>query len=469
MKHNKTKKLALLVLAIMAVCTAIPAVAYADIVEDICDEFGYIYRWTLEAELDETYDGCWLDQISDDGRVRISYIIPEDEMPGTDEVAKGVIVIEGSRDMILGVESNTSTGTYRIRKEVTYEDGEWIEVENSLYGESDQPLLDWLYVSLYAEGEEKTDNRFIMIHAGDRDSGGYARVTPIVLETEDVEIAEDTELSVKERNRWYHKNKTGKRAKSWSPNRKVILAEPIEREDKKTPVLSDDYYSEEEEPERDEEEEKEEEKKVVYAPEKEVPEFDITLEEAEALKVPQVEFDGMDKNKGYSHNVLNGKRHEGTFVTQSVQDGKARFDVELPLEMVAEISSNGNVEINIQRYAKYSTNTLDKDMEFVPYISAVESEDEIILNMKGDLGEQLYFVETYGEKQVTDGVYSVLYDLYPVFKMDKDVVIYESRIRIPVEEATTGGFIDTDDENYIYVKGDIAYSYCEFESGDREL
>lgn len=452
----------LLVLAFMAICATIPVTAHADLVDEFCDEFGYVYRWTIDATLDETYDGTWLDDISDNGDIRISFIVTEDEYIDSLRYDRAVLILDGSEEVALAVSSykNTSNNTYAIRGNdsmLVKEDGVWTTHEMDFGTHS---ATKGLNVGIYATGDEKTEKKFLMIHAGTRQgSVKDAAVTPIGLSEADVNKAEDTELSLIERRTYYIEYKGNRSPASYSPNGKVIWAKPVIREDKKSPIVSDNYF--EEEPREDIEDNPEDETRVIYPPEKKAPEFDVTLKEAETAQIPQTEFDGMNENIGYQHCVLNGKPEMGNVFVQSVQGGKATFSINLPYESVADISSDGAVKISIQRYEVYGTYTPNRDMVFEPY-RPDESADEMVINVEGDLGERAFYVQTYGEKQASDGAYNILYDIYPIFKMDEDVIVYESRIRIPREEATTGGFVDTKDENYIYVKGDIAYLYCQF-------
>ena len=77
---------------------------HADMVDDICDEFGYNYRWTVEVELDDTYKGTGLYEISDNGRLQISYIVPKEKMYVKD-VRLGVedcLVFSGKIEFVCG-------------------------------------------------------------------------------------------------------------------------------------------------------------------------------------------------------------------------------------------------------------------------------------------------------------------------------------------------------------------------------
>lgn len=89
---------ALLITLLVGAFTA--TAGYCDAVDDVCSEFGWSYRWTVDVELDDTYDGTWLDQISDDGKLRLSYIMLENTMQtknadGGTEYIYSLFVAEG--------------------------------------------------------------------------------------------------------------------------------------------------------------------------------------------------------------------------------------------------------------------------------------------------------------------------------------------------------------------------------------
>ena len=76
------KKIRLLAAMLIALSvSAISGIVYADTVDDLCAEFGYTYRWTVEAKLDDSFEGTSLGEIADDGKLQISYIVFENKMP----------------------------------------------------------------------------------------------------------------------------------------------------------------------------------------------------------------------------------------------------------------------------------------------------------------------------------------------------------------------------------------------------
>lgn len=62
--------------------SAISGIVCADTVDDLCAEFGYTYRWTVEVDFDDTFDNTVLGTVAgDSGRLQISYIVFENKMP----------------------------------------------------------------------------------------------------------------------------------------------------------------------------------------------------------------------------------------------------------------------------------------------------------------------------------------------------------------------------------------------------
>ena len=71
----KKTKLLFTLFIISAVTALFPAVAFCDLVDDMCAEFGWTYRWTIETVLDDSYKGSVpYEEISDDGRMQITFI-----------------------------------------------------------------------------------------------------------------------------------------------------------------------------------------------------------------------------------------------------------------------------------------------------------------------------------------------------------------------------------------------------------
>lgn len=133
----------LFALAFMAVCAVLPITAHADTVDDICEEYGYKYRWTVEAKLDDTYDGTWLREISDNGKIRISFVLPEITMAR--EASRGVVVAEGTESVVIAVRNYNNANNYTEYAAdipLKQENGEWI-VDEEFY---DTLLYNWLSV-----------------------------------------------------------------------------------------------------------------------------------------------------------------------------------------------------------------------------------------------------------------------------------------------------------------------------------
>ncbi len=69
------KKLKLLAIAIIVFVLGMFANAvYADMADDICDDLGYYSRWTVKAKLDDTYEGTWLYNISNQNYIEMDII-----------------------------------------------------------------------------------------------------------------------------------------------------------------------------------------------------------------------------------------------------------------------------------------------------------------------------------------------------------------------------------------------------------
>lgn len=455
----------LLTAALVGLITLLPTSAFADIVDDISQEFGYAYRWTVEAELDETYDGTWLGDMADDGKIRVSFIATEEPLVDGFDADRGVIVIEGNDEIVLGVRAygvgnNASYSTYSTPKQLVKEDGEWA-VKDITLGEGSTEDLS---VGVYATGDERIEKRFLAIHPGRRTEARNGNkksvVTIIGLDADGLDKAEDTELSLMERKKYYIKYMGNRTPASYSESGEVIWAKPIIRNDKKSPAVDSDYFfdDEPEKPEVSEDVDKPEENKVVYAPEKKVPEFDVTLKEAETAEISKVDDEGIDYDIGYGSVILNGKI-SGSIYRRSIQNGKAKFDITLPKEKVADVSSDGKITVSMQRYEVYKTYLPNKDMVFE--YDDEENSDEIVLCLKGDLGEKAFYLDGFSEKYAENGVYSVHYRLYEIFQMDGNIVAFISHKRVPKSEAI-GGLVDKNDENYVFTPIRDTILYCQF-------
>ena len=389
--------------SVMSVLAALPTTAFCDTVDDISEEFGYQYRWTVEAELDSTYENYWINDVAENGKIKISYIQTETPVATMRESASGVIVLQGANEMVLGCRMTNSTNGFQIAAELVNEDGEWKVNTNSIYDGS-------LRIFIYADGDNKVDNRHLMMYIGDPNSSGRVPTTPIILDESGMDQVEDTELLLAERTGFYHKSRYGRTPDMLSPNGGAIPARPVIRENAKKPIIENDVFT-------DDITENEEKVDVI-------PEFDVTLQEVQSA----VQNNWVDNNVigdiNYGVEVLNGK-HLTRYV-KSVADGKMSFNISVPRQEVAEISSDGSISVKVQRFDRYRTSIAEGDLIFVPYTVVNFNDNVHIVSLKGDLGEKIYCLNNDTKKTAeVDGKYYMTAAICPVYEMTEDIVVYE--------------------------------------------
>lgn len=430
------------VLASTAILSLLPMTVHADTVDDICDKYGYDYRWTIEAKLDESYDGLWAEEIAKNGKIKISYI--DSDGLGSKHF-NGVLVIEGSEIVYFGMDASVNKDNgICVYDEIAWDGDEWTRTRG---GDREAPK-----VYIYGSGDSGVEDRFIYIS-----ELGKANTTPIVLRNKYMDEAEDTEMSLEERRKeLYALNKSSRTPEALAKYGRfksdtVIDAKPVVREDKKTPTVDDNYFLEDDE-----------RTEIDYASDKDIPDFDISL--AEAKKMPEISVEQYVKDFaddiGYSVTILNGR--DGNRIIQSVPGGMSTFKMTLPKEKTEGVSSTGKVTVEMQAFDKYDTSILDETMEFELAGSQEYWEVyELVVTIKGDLGEQAYLIDTAGKEYSEDGTCFAEFELYKILKMNNDFVIYQTMRKEPYKEGVKCFFIDKNEE-YMYFKLEENFLRCEF-------
>ena len=445
-------------LAILIILSAIPTMAYADTVDTISEEFGYEYRWTVEAELDSTYEDYWIYDLTDNGKIKISYIKTENLVASMRETEGGVVVLQGNKEMVLGCRmTNTPTG-FTLATELVNNDGTWSENSDSTYVDGT------LHIFIHATGDNKVDGRFLLMYVDDLSSNGISPTTPITLDEAGVDAMEDTELLLAERTTFYQKYKYGHTAEGVSPNGNVITARPVIREDMKKPIIDNDVFKDDNsDNEEDMPDENLDDEAVENIPDTEkIPDFDVTL--AEIQKATENEWlnnnviDGIN----YGVEVLNGK-HMTRYIC-SVLDGKMTFDINVSIENVSEISQDGKITVNVQRFDRYRTDIPSADLIFEPYTYVKYNDNIILVALKGDLGEKVYCLRNATKSQTElDGKYYMTAAICPVYEMDENIVVYEYQKETGEKDSDGDAIMALIDTPKMYVEY-ADRSYCGIET-----
>lgn len=341
------KKILKLISTVLLVVVMSCIVAYADVVDDLCAEYDYQYRYTVEVELDETYKGTGLYEISDDGRLQISRIVFKNKVPvkfdGETKEVDRCHAFVGKKEIVKGAGDYFTMNSVYIKEDDGFHH---VYIEDSrhplhnMYIENDEEPLSTYFVMKYMKNDEDFADRCIVI----ADNRGYdSGITPIYIEEEVLREAEDTNMIYFTRAATYFQNENYKNKYTLPSRSNTIYGEAIVREGKRFPVLPDE----------------------------------ISISETKArMNKTDVEIDfEYDRDKVYSgetnptfvkweHNRNSGNYYEDAFIIDggskgfyniSNYEGSAVFELLLyPInsfnKKIQEIAPDGKIKVTVMQY-----------------------------------------------------------------------------------------------------------------------
>lgn len=324
---------------IMAVGVFLPIVGYCGVVDDLCSEFGYKYRWTVETQLDDSYKNTVVyNDISDNGRLQISFIALNDRalMKGTasDRYIDKCFVLSGKTEFACAF----SKGTYGY---ISYSSA-YIKDDNCwriVGAENDAHPLHYLFdeyrddlynsdltVDFLRYREDYTQTCVII---GDYRGGK----TPIYLGDKFLRTIEDTEMLYHNRRVAYF---------PWQLKKLPVIGECLDvkaviREDRKTPAVPDEVNISE--------------KKNTDSYKYEFT-YDSKKIESSEINEKALLVSKILGQYGYFR-MLEGRYDDNYYYTSKIV-GDACFDVEIPIDMLtntlAKIGPDGKFKIGIEIY-----------------------------------------------------------------------------------------------------------------------
>lgn len=417
----------------LIVFTVFPTTALCDTVDDICEQYDYYYRWSAEVVLDDSFNGTWLEGISDNGKVRITFIHPKNQMTYSAITSGGVLVFQGVKDVVLahrkGLSSNEHSQVLKM--------GNTWDVASDGTIESYHEDLNHVYYAIYGQGEYRDEGRYMGIYLGASDERFLASTSVILLKNEDLVAAEDTEQILSERVRYYTEDKTWDDEIGLDSGRKSIEATPVIRENRKTPGIDDAMFKAEIQNEFE-------------------GLFDVTVDEIQSSVENKWVKNRNTDDFMYTVEVLNGRRMGRYY--RSFKEGNMVFEIKVPQEFVSDISSDGNVVVKMQRYDRYYNLIPDKNTIFQRDPHSKYNTNIKIFTISGDLGKKQYCYNNLDrDTQEKNGIYFIESLLMPIHEMDENVVVAVYKENTGMLNPNLSG------DRYIWDYPDEPWLYCEFD------
>lgn len=384
------KKVISLLLA--GIISILPLSAYAAeektiSVEDVLNE-DYDYRWTVKAELDDTYKNTWLDSLADDGKLEITFAETNENLfdsNNNERSARWVIAFKGNQ-------------------------GEYV---SPLSSESEYANVQRKYI----EDNGKNFNLYMYGHGCIvMDIGEYPTV--IYVGHEELTKAEDTSVNLCERNEIYnYKGLKGFSYGDYAFTRKLYMqehgiegdlylieAKAVIRDNMKKPVLSDEEYL-----------------KALGSTSTSL-NFEKPVEELIHSEENKWLRDHADDDS-YAAIILSGTY--GDYYYRAFEEGKMSFNLSLPVEYVSNISTDGKVSFELQRYVNFEINKAFPgnfyEYDYGDKNGRKEYEYYKLVTLSGNLGQAQYLADTENGYFKGEADYAE-FALYPVTESDDTVI-----------------------------------------------
>ena len=340
----KKKKL-LFTLFIISVITALfPAVVFCDLVDDLCAEFGWDYRWSVKVTLDESYNNTWLGKIADEKNIEISYIMLKNAVEA--ETSYGITENIFSLFVVKGQEEVTVTsldGARSIEKEAgKYKLYDCDERNSSLYELTQNEDMTGKFGLIGCYGYENDGNqRFALICRYKEDTALtpllYDDYTPILISNEVLLSAEDTTAA--EPSRRMYMRYIQKKALSVTD---YLYAEAVVRENRKEHKVFMPLNPVKEELD---------DKKILE--ENGINAYDIDHEkELEKARVYTYNLSAMTVDGNFELVPMRGR--VGFVYKAHIPWGKLEYDVQVRRSLPeADITDDGNLHVTVELFRVY--------------------------------------------------------------------------------------------------------------------
>ena len=341
----------------------------------------YYYRWTIDVQLTDDEKDLYIYELSDNGKVQISFILPKNEWPYDENVIEkeysALFAIKGKKELVLPMTYGDNSSSV------------WVADSDGKY-----KSFCGTFIDVYCDFDKwKTDK--------DRALGAYIRLrneNVITVNAEEFIKAQDTTMNLPDRY-GYMSSSRDKIDEMLSWGAKKIAAKAVTYPDMKKPVVPDEVFME----------------AGVEGCEKSKP-LDISVEEMRKAPVdpfedipvvlpPECASHDHDGMVLYGHCEYRGYSYAKTF-----PEGKLVFNVNVPEEYFSDISSDGNLTVVMQQYQYYSVSR-ERNATDLNY-KRRNINDEFVVTIVGDLGEKKMFTQ--------NGYYNGNYYLEPICYWDEE-------------------------------------------------
>lgn len=426
----------------------IPLVSYDDAMG-----LDYYYRWTVDVQLTDEEKDSYIYELSDNGKVRISYIVPKKEWPYDEEVIDSdyfaLVAFKGKKELVLPAARNSSGAVIYTGDDSVYK------------------YFDYTYINMPCDyGAWKTDK--------DKAYGAYIKFTNkfiVAVSAEEYAKALDTTTNLTERH-YYFNISRGR-----YENYKIIEGKAVTYPDMKKPLVPDEVFME-----AGAEGEGDRRKPLDISVE------DMRKAPADPFEDNPVELPPECASHEHGTNILYG--HSTTYdYRKYFPEGRIVFNVNVPKECFPDISSDGELTVVIQRYQQYYVSR-DRKATDLDYKWLYGIEDTFVVTLAGDLSEKLMYNDYgffYGKYYLQpicfweDGRFTYRYDpndkSVPYIKVERPkeyaetgikrigIVIDDQYYSVPMEEA----LIDFDVEVAMAKNRELAPYLVRYIRADREV
>ncbi len=360
----KKTKLLFMLFVVLAITAVFPTMAFCDLVSDICSEFDYAYRWTIDVDLDSSWEGTYLYHLSNNGHAKLTYILFPDKFGGIG--LEGAFVIDGNKECAFYTRANSvQSDIAYVRNDTT------LKFDKVFSGDERHPLLEAGKFSggidiefFYNYGGDEY-SRFVKISTKDGDSH------PILIKPELLVKIEDTVIEYK-----YLKTNPPSKERGSFGSGPFVYPKAVIREDRKSSLIPREL-------------------EIKLLKDLRIPEVEYDAEEIdkakESDKVSVIGVDGTGKvfkdGKKYRLEVLEGCVNTRYYIHRPM--GNIIYDLILPESFlqnkrIASITADGKINVNIALYKKHDFRVgeteeygLERDKEEIAVVTINGNKDTL--------------------------------------------------------------------------------------------